>query len=165
MPGRKQGGTNNTRPRRCPIKWMPIEYPDPKMGQLYAVVDKPLGSCQFSVIALNNDIKLAAPRGTIAKQGRIRKGDWVIIEPLSANEDGKYQIVFKYTNEQYKCLEKEGQLKKIDIPVAEETIPAANVDISSFNVKRKDDGFCFAGEEEEEIRKMLNIDEDFIDGI
>jgi initiation factor 1A len=162
MPARKQGGTNNTRPRRCPIKWMPIEYPDPKKGQLYAIVDKPLGSCQFSVIALNNDTKLAAPRGTIAKQGRIRKGDCVIIEPLSANEAGKYQIIFKYTPEQYKSLEKEGLLKKIEIPV-EETVVSAHIE--TFNVKKKDDGFCFAGEEEDEIRKMLNIDDGFIDDI
>jgi initiation factor 1A len=159
MPKRKQGGINNTRPKRCPIKWMPIEYADSKVGQLYAIVDKPLGSCQFSVITLNNDTKLAAPRGTIAKQGRIRKGDWVIIEPLSTKEAGKYQIIFKYTAEQYKCLEKEGLLKKIDIPVEEPQIIA-----STFNVVKKDDGFCFAGEEED-IRKMLNIDDDFIDDI
>jgi len=61
MPGRKQGGINNTRvnknTRRCPIMRMPIEYASE--GLLYAMIKEPLGSCQFRGETLNGDIILA----------------------------------------------------------------------------------------------------------
>jgi len=162
MPKRKQGGTNNTRPKRCPIVRMPIQYADSKMSQLYATVDKALGSCQFSVITFNGDTRLAAPRGTIQKQGRIKTNDVVLIEPLSSNENGKYQIVFCYKPEQKKILEKEGHLKKIEDPSKKEEIvdPILNK-MDDFNID--DDGFAFEGEIEAREEQTLVIDEDFID--
>ena len=159
MPKRKQGGINNTRPRGGKNKWKPIEYADPKFDQQYGTIKDAATAGEFNVITLNNDIKLAILKGSL-KQTRINKGDWVLIEPVSS-ENGKYRIMFKYTTEQYKSLEREGLLKKIEIPVAEET-PLAG--ISTFNTVKKDDGFCFAGEEDD-IRKMLNIDDGFIDDI
>ena len=156
MPGRKQGGINNTRvnkARKCPIMRMPIEYA--LDGQLYAIIKDALGSCQFRVETLNGDIKLAAPRGTIAKQGRLRKDEWVLIEPLTTNENGKYQIIFKYTKEQQKCLEKEGFLKKIEGPMKE---------VEPEELPKEDDGFIFEGEERGQ-EDMLIINDLFIDNI
>ena len=158
MPTHKQGGYNNSRPRRCPIRKMPIQYA--LKGQLYACVDKPLGSCQFSVITLNGDTRLAAPRGTIQKQGRIRTKDWVLIEPLSSNENGKYQIVFRYTPDQLKVLEKEGHLKKMDDP-SQSNQTNEVVDESD----HEDDGFAFEGEEQAKEDQMLLINDLFIDDI
>ena len=161
MPGRKQGGINNTRvnkSRRCPIMRMPIEYAI--KGQFYAMIKEPLGSCQFRVETLNGDVRLAAPRGTIAKQGRLKKDEWVLIEPLSTNENGKYQIIFKYTKEQHKCLEKEGFLNKIEDPSKKESEEEDNNPMAA----QEDDGFIFEGEEKGE-EDMLIINDLFIDKI
>ena len=162
MSKRKQGGTNNTRPKRCPIVRMPIQYADYKKAQLYGRVEKALGNCQFNVMTFNDDMIVAAPRGTIKKQGRIKTNDIVLIESLSTNENGKYQIIFRYTPEQQRVLEKDGHLKKIEDPSKkEETVESLQNKMDDFSIE--DDGFAFEGEEEARQEQMLVIDEDFID--
>jgi initiation factor 1A len=171
MPGRKQGGINNTRvnknTRKCPIIRMQIQYA--KLGQQYGFVKNALGSCNFNVETLNGDVRRSSPGGTLSKQGRIKAGDWVLIQPQSDNENGQYEIMFKYTNEQYKCLEKEGRLVKIEDP----TKKKESTDEPNPGDARIDDGFAFEGEKLATddgdmaiINEMFNDNiENFIDDI
>jgi len=78
---------------------------------------------------------------------------------LTSNEDGKYQIVFKYTKEQQKCLEKEGFLKKIEDPSKKESEDCDD-DLDT----AKDDGFVFEGQEVI-VEEELLVNELFIDKI
>lgn len=174
MPSRKQGGINNTRVhknvRKCPIIRMQLQYADKGKGELYACVKNALGSCNFNVETLNGDIRRADPLGTISKQGKIKTGDWVLIEPLSSNENGQYKIIFRYTTEQYKCLDKEGCLRKVDDLTKKEETDVVNIDSGA---AREDDGFMFEGEKRATddgdmaiINEMFNNNlETFIDDI
>ena len=47
------------------------------------------------------------------KGGRIKTGDFVLIEPLTDLDTGKYQIIYRYTQKENKILEKEGHLKVV----------------------------------------------------
>ena len=41
----------------------------------------------------------------IKRSGKVRIGDIVLLEPLTENLSGKYQIIFRYTTDQKKILE------------------------------------------------------------
>lgn len=154
----KTGGYTKHRPRKCPIRKMPIEYA--ASSQLYGYIEQVLGNCQFKIMTLDGELKTASPRNTIKKQSFLRLKDWVLIEPLSTNENGKYQIIFKYTPEQYKILEKEGCLKKPEDPYKKSQTIEMNQNI---NMPIIDDGFTWEGEEEKKESTTLEINDDFID--
>ncbi len=136
MPTHKKGA-NNTRDgnRRRPKKNMTIIYGDEKtLGQLYGTVETVLGSCHFDVSTLNNGIKRCALTGAIKAGSRVKVGDYVLIEPMDTN-DKNYLIIFKYTPEQKKILEREG---KINAPI-NNAVNTVNNDINDDS----DDGFEF----------------------
>jgi initiation factor 1A len=113
MPKHKKGN-NNT--RRMAPKKLPIEYANKAFSQEYGIIAEVLGNCHFKVNTINNETKIASLCGSIKRNGKVRIGDTVLIEPLTENSNGKYQIVFKYTPDQKKVLEQEGHLVKIIIP-------------------------------------------------
>ena len=161
MPKKNKGGINNTRAdkklaRKCPILRMQLRYA--LETELYAVVKSASGDRRFIVETLNGDQRCASARGTIAQQGRIKAGDWVLIEPLSANENGAYTITFKYTQEQYKCLDKEGILVKNVNPTKKEEV--SELDAGDAH---DDDGFMFEGEKPKDDGDMGIIEEMFGD--
>jgi initiation factor 1A len=107
-------GNNNT--RRVAPKKMPIEYAENNIAQDYGYITEVLGNCHFKVNTLNNENRVASLCGTIKRNGKIKTGDLVLIEPMTDNLNGKYQVIFKYTPEQKKVLENEGRLVKIVNP-------------------------------------------------
>jgi initiation factor 1A len=112
MPKHKKGNNN----RRYTPKHMPFQTSDEDLGQLYGTVSAVLGNCQFKVTSLTGDIKTASIAGKIKNNNiRIRMDDFVLIEPLGETFDSKYQIIFRYTPDQKKTLEREGQLNIIDV--------------------------------------------------
>lgn len=129
-----------------------ILYADTTNHQLYGTIKKPLGNCHFSVInALTDEEFVASLCGNVKKGGRIAIGDFVLFEPLTDNEAGKYKIIYKYTPKEKKILEKEGRLKVIKEKEPEE--------------QTVQEAFVFEGEEEEEENMELELDEKFIDDI
>ena len=115
MPAHKKGA-NNTRDgnRHRYKKTNNIIYGDEKsLGQIYGTVESVLGSCHFDVSTLNNGIKRCSLTGAIKSGSRIKVGDYVLIEPMDTN-DKNYLIIFKYSPEQKKLLEREG---KINAPI------------------------------------------------
>ena len=155
----KTGGYTKHRPRKCPIRKMPIEYA--KYPQLYGSIEQIMGNCQFKIMTLDGELKTASPRNTIKKQAYLKLKDWVLIEPLSSNEDGKYQIIFKYTTEQYKNLEKEGCLKKPEDPYkkSEKIEMIQNINMTN----NMDDDIVWEGEEEAKESNIFEITNDCID--
>jgi initiation factor 1A len=157
MPPKKKG--NNVTRRFAPKK-LPIEYAEP--GQLYAVVETVHGNCHFTVITTTNDKKVASLTGAVKKNGRVKTQDLVLIEPIGENENGKYQIIFKYTPIQRKILEQEGKLI-FSIPAPQQIITGQPVPPPI------DDNVDF--EEKEDIKKKVQASEDnlinalFIDDI
>jgi initiation factor 1A len=110
-------GNNNT--RRVAPKKMPIEYAETGISQDYGYITEVLGNCHFKVNTINNEDRVASLCGTIKRNGKIKTGDLVLIEPMTDNLNGKYQVIFKYTPEQKKILENEGRLIKIVNPTEE----------------------------------------------
>jgi initiation factor 1A len=156
MPKHKKG-CNNTR-RGAPKRY-PIEYANKDLGQEYGCISEALGNCHFKINTNNNETKIASLCGSIKRGGKIRIGDLVLLEPLTENSNGKYQIIFRYTPDQKKVLENEGHLVKIKIP-----------DISEFNSNdddEDDDTFGFAGDEKDnQLEKTVEIiNDNFIDDI
>jgi initiation factor 1A len=105
---KKHKGNNNT--RRTAPKKMPIEYAEDNVAQEYGYITEVLGNCHFKITTIGNDIKIASLCGTIKRNGKIKTGDLVLIEPMTDNLEAKYQVIFKYTPDQKKILEKEGRL-------------------------------------------------------
>lgn len=157
MPKHKKGN-NNT--RRMAPKKLPIEYADKDLAQEYGIIAEVLGNCHFKVNTINNEVKIASLCGSIKRNGKVRIGDIVLIEPLTENSNGKYQIIFKYTPDQKKILEQEGHLVKIVIP------DFNNID-SDNDDDTPDDAFAFENEEKEKQNEKTVevINDNFIDDI
>ncbi len=156
MPKHKKGN-NNT--RRMAPKKLPIEYANKDLAQEYGVIADVLGNCHFKVNTTNNGTKIASLCGTIKRNGKIRTGDTVLIEPLTDDTNGKHQVIFKYTPDQKKILEQEGHLVKIIIP-----------DISNIESDETDSPENIFGFENDEKDKKTEktievINDNFIDDI
>ena len=157
MPKHKKGN-NNTR-QKGPKK-LPIEYAENKIAQEYGHIAEVLGNCHFKINTINNEVKTASLCGTVKRNGKIKIGDLVLIEPMTDNTEGKYQVIFKYTPDQKKVLEKEGHLVKIIIPTEENN---ENVD----QADAADAAFAFESEiNDAQMEKEMEIINDlFIDDI
>jgi initiation factor 1A len=157
MPKHKKGN-NNT--RRMAPKRLPIEYANKDFAQEYGIIAEVLGNCHFKINTNNNETKIASLCGTIKRGGKVRIGDLVLIEPLTDNLNGKYQIIFKYTPDQKKVLEQEGHLVKIIIPEITENFNNDDDD-------NMDDAFGFENDENENRNEIVVevINDNFIDNI
>lgn len=120
MPYRKKGGNNATRQKK---KHTELQYPDASNGELLGHITKLQGNCHFDITTIAGDEKKASLKGTIKKRSRCRIGDLVLIEPLSEDPTGKYQIIFKYTPDQVARLKKEGCLNNVEQEDSEDDEP------------------------------------------
>ncbi len=156
MPKHKKGN-NNT--RRTAPKKLPIEYAEDNISQEYGHITEVLGNCHFKINTINNEVKTASLCGTVKRNGKIKIGDLVLIEPMTENTEGKYQVIFKYTPDQKKVLEKEGYLVKLINP--EEN--RENVE----NVDPVAAAFAFENEinDAQNEREVEVINDNFIDDI
>jgi initiation factor 1A len=148
MPPKKKKNNNTRRPKNT----IEIQYADSNIGQEYGYVDKLFGNCHFKVNSIQGEERVASLSGIMKKRCRVINGDLVLMEPMSECIDTKYQIIFRYTQDQKKILEKEGRLKKVEVKEKVE----------------EDDGlygFAFDGEEETKTNENKNVDELFIDDI
>jgi initiation factor 1A len=157
MPRHKKGN-NNT--RRLAPKKLPIEYAEDNVAQEYGYISEALGNCHFKINTIKKEIKIASLSGTVKRNGKIKTGDLVLIEPMTENTDGKYQVIFKYTPEQKKVLEKEGKLSVIINPENEAQIEEEPEDAAS-------SAFAFESDNVEKViqKEMEIINDLFIDDI
>jgi len=139
----KKNKKNNTRSK----KNFDIIYADNDIGQEYGYIEKLFGNCHFKVISIENEERVASLSGIIKKRCKVHEWDLVLIEPVGNGENTKYQIIFRYTQDQKKILEKEGRLKKVE---------KENVE---------DNMFMFEGEDEKATNETKDVDEWFIDDI
>jgi initiation factor 1A len=159
---KKHKGNNNT--RRMAPKKMPIEYAEDNVAQEYGYITEALGNCHFKINTIGNDTKIASLCGAIKRNGKIKTGDLVLIEPMTDNLEAKYQVIFKYTPDQKKVLEKEGRLIKIINPENKENlIPEEDVNVKST-------AFAFEKQEKESKEKHMEkemeiINDLFVDNI
>jgi initiation factor 1A len=160
---KKHKGNNNT--RRMAPKKMPIEYAEDNVAQEYGYITEALGNCHFKITTIGDDIKIASLCGTIKRNGKVKTGDLVLIEPMTDNLEAKYQVIFKYTPDQKKVLEKEGHLVKIINPENKENVnPDENIDAT------KTAAFAFENQEKEAKEKHMEkemeiINDLFVDAI
>ena len=142
MPKHKKGN-NNT--RKLAPKKLPIEYAEHNIAQEYGYISDVLGNCHFKINTIKNEIKIASLSGTVKRNGKVKIGDLVLIEPMTDDTNAKYQVIFKYTPDQKKILEKEGHLVTIINPAEDnETVVAP-----------PEEAFLF--ESEENAAKEANI--------
>ena len=144
MPPKKKK-INNTRNKRN----FDITYADRNIGQEYGYVEKLFGNCHFKVISIENEERVASLSGIMRKRCRVREQDLVLMEPMGDGESTKYQIIFRYTQDQKKILEKEGRLKKVETEKPEV----------------EDSMFMFEGEQDKIKDETKEVDEWFIDEI
>ena len=144
MPPKKKK-INHTRNKRT----FDITYADRDIGQEYGYVEKLFGNCHFKVISIENEERVASLSGIMKKRCRVREQDLVLMEPMGDGESAKYQIIFRYTQDQKKILEKEGRLKKVETEKPEEV----------------DNMFMFEGEQDKAQDETKEVDEWFIDEI
>jgi initiation factor 1A len=126
-----------------------LVYANAENKEEYGTVEKAFGNCQFKVVTLKGDEKVATITGIIKKNCKIRSGDFVLIEPLGDNEDGKYLIKHRYLPSDKKILEKEGKLKTVEEVKEDSPI--------------EDDDFYFEGEEDTKDNLDIDLDENFVD--
>ena len=144
MPPKKKKN-NNTRNK----KTFDITYADKNIGQEYGYVQKLFGNCHFKVMSIENQERVASLSGIIKKRCRVREQDLVLMEPMGDGETTKYQIIFRFTQEQKKILEKEGRLKKVETE----------------KIEVEDNMFMFEGDKETIENETKDVDEWFIDEI
>tara|TARA_B100001123_G_C14782167_1_gene817050 strand:+ start:177 stop:611 length:435 start_codon:yes stop_codon:yes gene_type:complete len=144
MPPKKKK-INHTRNKRT----FDITYADRDIGQEYGYVEKLFGNCHFKVISIENEERVASLSGIMKKRCRVREQDLVLMEPMGDGESAKYQIIFRYTQDQKKILEKEGRLKKVETEKQEV----------------EESMFMFEGEQEKTKDETKDVDEWFIDEI
>lgn len=119
---RGKGGIGRKKPMRL------IDEPD--KTQLFAVIEKELGNCHFTVKTLqDNLIYTASLSGNVKKSGRVIVGDTVLIQSLSEDGEHKYQIICKYTQDQRKMLERTGKIVRF---IAEDQAQEAQEDEDAF---------------------------------
>ena len=162
---KKHKGNNNT--RRVAPKKMPLEYAEGNVAQEYGYITEALGNCHFKINTIGDDIKIASLCGTIKRNGKIKIGDLVLIEPMTDNLEAKYQVIFKYTPDQKKVLEKEGCLVKIINP---ENINKENINPEMSIDAAKTAAFAFENQEKEAKQKHMDkemeiINDLFVDSI
>tara|TARA_A100001015_G_C15033792_1_gene734751 strand:- start:2625 stop:3056 length:432 start_codon:yes stop_codon:yes gene_type:complete len=143
MPPKKKGPS-----KRKNIKKTELIYK--KLDQEYGQVKRGFGNCNFEVETIKGESKHCSLKGLLKKRVKIREGDLVLIEPLTESENGNYIIIFRYTQEQKKILEKEKQL----IIIKEEE-------------RNETEGFAFedATSYDDVMNTIDQLDEDFIDNL
>ena len=140
---KKSKGANNTRAhkRGHGFKRMPLQYADLSLKQQYGTIIGVLGNCHFMVLTLGNEQRVSSLSGCAKRTGRVKLNEYVLMEPISEDENGKYHIIQRYTPEQVKQLDREGHIKVAIDPTAKEFIEKKQ--------EEEDDGFMFANEEDE----------------
>lgn len=82
----------------------------PKGKEMLGIVDSMLGANRVSVRCLDGKTRLGRIPGKMKKRIWIRKGDVVIIVPWDF-QDGKSDVIWRYTSPQVDWLERRGYLK------------------------------------------------------
>jgi initiation factor 1A len=159
---KKHKGNNNT--RRMAPKKLPIEYADKSVFQEYGYISDVLGNCHFKIKNIDGDERVGSLSGTVKRNGKIKIGDLVLIEPLTDNLNSKFQVIFKYTPEQKKVLENEGLLIKIINPENENK---ENINPDDANANAMSAAFSFESQAKDaQMEKEMEIINDlFVDGI
>ena len=110
---RKQGGSSNR--NRNTYRELPMKGEDAE----YAQVLKLLGDGRLEVQCMDGKTRMSTIRGAIYRKTRIVAGDWVLIG-LRPFDDGKSDVLLKYTDDEVRQLQDMGVIKKLVSNVAEE---------------------------------------------
>ena len=135
-------------------------YANSNIGSMYATVKGDKGNCRFEVETLKGEKKYATLCGTVKKGGKVSTDTFVLIEPLTSDESGNYQIIFKYNPGQKKQLEKEGFLNKMVDPKKKEEKEKLEQSLSNV-----DDSYIVFGSIAREDDNLELINDLFIDNI
>ncbi|MGC9436158.1 MAG: translation initiation factor eIF-1A [Methanomicrobiales archaeon] len=86
-----------------------VRLPNPKKGEMFARADLMLGASHIRVRCFDGVTRIGRIKGKIKKLVWIREGDLLIIVPWSF-QDGKCDIIYRYTRPQVDWLQKNGYL-------------------------------------------------------
>ncbi|KAJ2684247.1 Eukaryotic translation initiation factor 1A, X-chromosomal [Coemansia spiralis] len=110
MPKNKgKGGKNYRRGKNDLSKTDKRELLFKDESQEYAQVTKVLGNGRMEVLCVDDVKRLAHIRGSMRKKVWINLGDYVLVS-LREYQDGKCDIILKYTDEEVANLRQAGQL-------------------------------------------------------
>jgi len=86
-----------------------VRLPNPKKGEMFARADLMLGANHIRVRCFDGVTRVGRIKGKIKKRVWIREGDLLIIVPWSF-QNGKCDIIYRYTPPQVDWLQKNGYL-------------------------------------------------------
>ncbi|KAJ1732290.1 Translation initiation factor 1A, partial [Coemansia biformis] len=128
------GGKNYRRGKNDTSKMDKRELIFKDEGQEYAQVTKVLGNGRMEVQCVDDVKRLAHIRGSMRKKVWINLGDYVLIS-LREYQDGKCDIILKYTDEEVANLRQAGQLPErvapVDVQQEEDDLVDFEVDIDA----------------------------------
>lgn len=151
MPPKRKGAS---RPTNRKFKSNEFKYPDKSIGQEIGIINKAKGNCRFSFTTINGEEKQGVLSGKMKKTPpRFKEKDYVIAEPLSSNENGQYQIIFRYSQNQIGTLKKEGFLVSINNKTDEDN------EINTTHFQFEDDAA------KNDNGNKIEIDETFLDNL
>lgn len=78
-------------------------------GQVYGKVEKLLGSGHFEILCIDGRSRRCRIRGSMRRRCRINVHDFVIIS-LREFDDSAGDIIYKYTSDEVRILQREGEI-------------------------------------------------------
>ena len=87
-----------------------IRVPLPKKGEVIGVIEQRLGGNKMMVSCLDGKSRNSRVPGRLKRKLWLRPGDFVIVSPWEF-DDGKADILLKYTSNQVNWLKKNGYLE------------------------------------------------------
>jgi translation initiation factor 1A len=108
-------------------------------GQEYGQVTKILGNCRVEVFCFDGQVRMGLVRGKFRKKVWINRDDIVLLG-LRDYQDGKCDIMYKYTSDEARKLKNKGELPaKVKIGIESDLLEEGENDLVDFDeVSEKD---------------------------
>ncbi|MFX0032891.1 MAG: translation initiation factor eIF-1A [Candidatus Hodarchaeota archaeon] len=95
-----------------------VKFPSKELGEMFGRVVEIYGNDRMGVFCEDGKHRIGRIRGKIKKRVWIRKGDLVIVNPWdwetqTAEESGKCEITWRYTNAEIGWLERKKRIPEI----------------------------------------------------
>jgi len=89
-----------------------IRVPLPREGQMFGIIEQPLGSGWMDVRCADGKIRRCRIPGKLKRRMWMRTGDVVIVQPWEVQSDERADIVYRYTRTQVDWLLRRGKISQ-----------------------------------------------------
>jgi len=86
-----------------------LRLPNSRNGEIFALAEQLMGGSRIQIVCADGKTRMGRIRGRIKKRKWIRSGDLLIVHPWDF-QDGKADVLYRYTYTQASNLSKRGKL-------------------------------------------------------